>query len=413
MNVQKNSKFGLFIDQFRMNTLYEFSDRQIDTINTDFIRSFIKILDMKHKLTGIVGSRGVGKTTLILQFLKINRLKEKAVYISMDDLYFSENRLIDFVDDFIKYGGKYLFIDEIHFYKNWSQELKLIYDRYPGLRTVFTGSSMLEIEKGRADLSRRALIYKMQGLSFREFINVTEKTDFRIYTLEDILSQHRNIGTFIRDRILPLKKFSEYIKYGYYPYFLEDIETYFIKLRNVLNLILDVDLPNITEITHSSIEKIKQLLFIIASSVPFKPNLSKLSERLGINRNTLKIFFYYLERADIIIQLFSSVKGASLLNKPEKIYLHHPNLSYVFRGDKADTGSIRETFFINQLLFNHTVNYTKYGDFYVDGTYTFEVGGKGKTHKQIKGLKDAYLVKDNIETGLRNEIPLWLFGFLY
>ncbi len=396
-----------------MKELIEFSDRQIDMVNTDFVRSFIRKIDLNHKLTGIVGSRGVGKTTLLLQYLKINHLKEKAVYITMDDLYFSENRLIDFVDDFVKYGGSYLFIDEIHFYRNWSQELKLIYDRYPDLKTIFTGSSILEIEKGKSDLSRRAIIYKMQGLSFREFVNITENTDFGILNLEEILLEHRSIAAGVRDKILPLKKFNEYLEYGYYPYFLEDIETYVLKLRNVLNLTLELDLPNITDITHSSIEKIKQLLFIIAHSVPFKPNLSRLSEKLSVNRNTLKIFFNYLERADIIIQLFSNVKGNALLNKPEKVYLHHPNLFYAFAGINADKGNIRESFFINQLAYAYKVNYTKAGDFLVDQKFVFEVGGKSKTSKQISGLENAYVAKDKIETGIRNEIPLWLFGFLY
>ncbi len=396
-----------------MKELFEFSDRQIDRVNIDFIRNFIDRIDLKHRLTGIVGSRGVGKTTLLLQFLRTHRLKEKAVYITMDDLYFSDNRLLDFVDEFVKYGGMYLFIDEIHFYKNWSQELKLIYDRYPELKTVFTGSSILEIEKGKADLSRRTIMYKMQGLSFREFINVTEKTDFGIYKLEEILSDHRRIAAGVRDKILPLKKFSEYLEYGYYPFFLEDTETYLLKLRNILNLTLEVDLPNVTEITHSSVEKIKQLLFIIAGSVPFKPNLSRLSEKLSVNRNTLKVFFNYLQRADIIIQLFSNVKGNALLNKPEKIYLHHPNLFHVFTGIDANRGSIRESFFINQLAVRHNVNYTKSGDFIVDNTVSFEIGGKSKTRKQIAGMDRAYIVKDNIETGIQDNIPLWLFGFLY
>ncbi len=396
-----------------MKELIEFSDKQIDLVNTDFVRSFIEKIDIRHKLTGIIGSRGVGKTTLLLQYLKINRLKESAVYISMDDLYFSENRLIDFVDDFVKYGGKYLFIDEIHFYRNWSQELKLIYDRYPGLRTVFTGSSILEIEKGKSDLSRRAIIYRMQGLSFREFVNITENTGFRTCKLEEVLSQHRSIASEVRKRVLPLKKFNEYLEYGYYPYFLEDVETYMLKLRSVLNLTLELDLPNITDITHSSIEKIKQLLFIIARSVPFKPNLSRLSEKLNVNRNTLKIFLNYLERADVIIQLFSSVKGSALLNKPEKVYLHHPNLFYVFAGINADIGNVRESFFINQLSYIHNVSYTKAGDFIVDEKFIFEIGGRSKTGKQISGVENAFVVKDNIETGIKNDIPLWLFGFLY
>ena len=396
-----------------MKELYEFSDKQIDRTEINFIRSFIQKIDLKHRLTGIIGSRGVGKTTLLLQFLKINNLKENAIYITMDDLYFTENRLIDFVNEFVKYGGKYLFIDEIHFYKNWSQELKLIYDRFPDLKTVFTGSSILEIEKGKADLSRRALVFKMQGLSFREFVNFTEKTNIETFTLDKLLSRHREIASEIRDKILPLKKFNEYIDYGYYPYFIEDIDNYILKLKNVLTLTLEMDLPNVTGISHSSIEKLKQLLFIIAHSVPFKPNLSKLSDKLGVNRNTLKIFFNLLERADIIIQLFSSTRGNALLNKPEKIYLHHPNLFNAFAGLSSDKGNIREAFFINQMKYLYRVNYTNQGDFKVSDKYFFEIGGKNKTRRQVINLDNAYVVKDNIETGFRNEIPLWLFGLLY
>jgi predicted AAA+ superfamily ATPase len=396
-----------------MNQLIENSDKQIDLVPSNFIRDYISTIDWNNRLIGIKGSRGVGKTTLLLQYIKLNNLKEKAIYISLDDLYFTDNKLIDFADSFAKKGGEYIFIDEVHFYKNWSQEIKLIYDRFPNLKIVFTGSSILQLNIGKSDLSRRAVINELRGFSFREFLNYNEKTDFEVYKLEEILENHRTIASEIRKKILPIAKFDEYLKIGYYPFFIENKQQYLYKLKNIINLILEVDLHKAIEITQGSIDKIRQLIYIVATSVPFKPNISKLSEKIGVTRNSLKLFFNLLEESQIIHQLHNSVKGVSLLSKPEKIYLYHPNLLFAIADANTNVGNLRETFFINQLSAKHKVDYNEIGDFFVDDKYIFEVGGKNKTRKQIAGIKNSYTAKDDIETGYENEIPLWLFGFLY
>lgn len=396
-----------------MRELIELSNSLIEQIDTRYIREYIKYVDWNNRLIGIKGSRGVGKTTLLLQYIKINLPEEKVIYITLDDLYFTENKLIDFADDFVKNGGKYLFIDEVHHYKNWSIELKLIYDRYKDIKIVFTGSSILHLSKSKADLSRRAVMYKMPGLSLREYININSKHNFESYSLYDIIENHQKFAKKIWTKIKPIEKFNEYIKTGYYPYFLENKGTYLYKLAEVINLIIEADLPYITEISYNSIDKLKQLLYIIATSVPFKPNIQKISERIGMGKNTLKLFINYLNDAEVITTLYSNKKGISLLTKPEKIYLNHPNIMYALAPQNTDIGNIRETFFLNQLKQSHQVYYPEKGDFLVDSKYLFEVGGKSKTTRQIKNFKNAFLALDGIETGYKNQIPLWLFGFLY
>jgi len=396
-----------------MNELIENSDKLVDLVNIKFVRDYFSSIDWNNRLIGIKGSRGVGKTTLLLQYMKLNKLKKNAIYISLDDLYFSNNTLYKFADNFAKKGGKYLFIDEVHFYKNWSQEIKLIYDRLPNLKVVFTGSSILQINTGKSDLSRRAVIYKLRGFSFREYINYTENLNFRPLKLDEIIKNHRQIASEIRKKVLPLAKFEEYLKIGYYPFFIENKEQYLNKLKNIINLILEVDLQKAVEITQNSIEKIRQLIYIIATSVPFKPNISKLSEKIAVTRNSLKQYLNLLEEAQIIFQLHNSVKGVSLLSKPEKIYLFHPNLLFAIADSNANIGNLRETFFANQLSHSYKIDYTEIGDFLIDYKYIFEIGGKNKTKKQIAGIKNSFVAKDNIETGFDNESPLWIFGFSY
>lgn len=371
-------------------------------------------IDWNARLIGVKGARGVGKTTLILQYIKKNLpLNEETLYVSLDNIWFADNKLSDLTDTFVKRGGKFLFLDEVHKYPNWAQELKNIYDDYAQLKIVFTGSSLLEILNARADLSRRAVIYTMQGLSYREYLNLVEDESFPIFSLEDMVSNHGELAQTLNSRIKPLQYFEQYLKRGYYPFFQEGETLYYRRLEEIINLILEIELPLLRKVDIAYIHKIKQLLQIIAQSVPFMPNISKLSERIGINRNTLVSYLFFLQEAHIIKNLYRDAKGITQLQKPDKIFLENTNLQYAFSPDNADKGNIRETFFVNQVSFGHLTEYTEQGDFRVDGKYTFEIGGKGKTNQQIRQLENSYVVADNMEYGTHHKIPLWLFGFLY
>jgi uncharacterized protein len=396
-----------------MNSMYDFSARAVELVQVTNIRPQIEWLKQNERLIGIKGSRGVGKTTLLLQYAKTLLKNETFVYISLDNLYFTENSLLNFADVFYKNGGKTILIDEVHHYPNWSLELKNIYDLFPDLKVVYTGSSLLHLSKGRADLSRRSVVYNLPGLSLREFINFSSKLNLAPISLKELLTDHESLAKNIWKETKPIKWFNQYISYGYYPFFLEGIENYHHKLNGVILQVLESDLPYISGVSPSNINKLKQLLYVISESVPFKPNIEKLSERIGISKNTLKDYLHHLNDALLISMLYSDSKGISRLTKPDKIYLHNTNLMFALASTSSNIGNMRETFFYNALSTNHAVNYTQNGDFLIDGRYTFEIGGKNKTQKQIQGLDDAYLAIDGIETGHGNQIPLWLFGFLY
>jgi len=304
-------------------------------------------------------------------------------------------------------------VREVHKYPKWSQIIKNIYDDYPTLNVVFTGSSMLEILNARADLSRRAIVYNIQGLSYREFLNITQKIEFPILSLSDILNHHKEISDEILSKIKPLQYFSDYLRYGYYPFFTEGIARFSYRLEEVVNLILEVELPLLRNVEPTYIPKIKQLLQIIAESVPFIPNIDSLSKRIEIHRNTLLSYLYYLQETRLTNHLHKEISGINRLQKPEKIYLENTNLAYVLAENNTDIGNMRETFFLNQLSYSHTVEYPNNGDCWVDNKFLFEIGGKSKSNKQIKNASNAYIVADNIEYGFERKIPLWLFGMLY
>jgi len=367
-----------------MEHLQEKFIRKINQVSTIFKRDFLKTIDWRNRLIGIKGARGVGKTTLILQYIKENLpLNKSVIYITLDDLWFSSNKLVDFADKFYKNGGKYLFIDEVHKYKNWAQELKNIYDDLPDLNIVFTGSSIIELSKSKTDLSRRAVMYEMNGFSYREFLNFSENTGFQSYTLEDIISNHLEISMKISKVVRPLALFKEYLNYGYYPYFIENKDAYHQKLAETINLTLETDIPQYLEMSVDTIEKMKRLIFVIATSVPFKPVISKLAEKIEITRNTVKLLLQYMKRAKIVHLLYADSKKFGSLQKPEKIYLHHPNSIYCLSEEQANIGNLRETFFYNQLSNVYDINYTDKGDFLVQNKYTFEVGGVSKNRSQI------------------------------
>ena len=381
---------------------------------TDTVRDFVNTIDWSGRFTGIKGSRGVGKTTLLLQYIKQNyELGNTALYVSLDDMYFSENSLYDLANSFYKKGGELLAVDEVHRYKNWAVEFKNIYDDMQGLKVVFTGSSLLHLQKGKADLSRRAVMYNMPGLSYREFLHFEKKVDFPRYTLGQIVENHVIIAMEIVQRIKPLAGFENYLNYGYYPFYMDNINTFHQKLDEIILTDLEIDLPQFASIIPANIVYLKKLLRIISNSVPFKPNMNSLSERTGISLNTLKNYVNLLNEVEVLKLLYFEDRGINSLNKPEKMYLNNTNLMYNQSDNGINKGNIRETFFFNQVSVKHKVNASKKADFLVDNRYTFEIGGKNKSQKQLSGVPNSYVVKDDIEIGNDNIIPLWLFGFLY
>jgi len=398
-----------------MEQLIEKFRRKIASTQIEYVRNIISQINWEARLIGIKGSRGVGKTTLLLQYIKLKLASELnlTLYVSLDNIWFFEHKLVDLVDEFVKKGGKYLFLDEVHKYPNWSIEIKNIYDDYPALKIVFTGSLLLEILNSKADLSRRAIIYSMPGLSFREYLNIELKTDFKTYTLSEIINSHDVISQEIVTKIKPLQHFSTYLHSGYYPFYKELPDLYHSRLEEVINMILEIELPQLRNVNVAYIPKLKQLLYIIAESAPFIPNISKLSERIGVNRETLLGYLFYMNEAHLIFSTYKDAKGITILQKPDKIYLENTNLMYALQGFSVNIGNARETFFANQIRFKHLIEISKVSDFVVDSKYTFEIGGKAKNNMQIKNVEDAYIAADNIEYGFENKIPLWLFGFLY
>lgn len=398
-----------------MDQLYEKYRKKVALTQTQFVRSTMSEIHWDARFVGIKGARGVGKTTLLLQYIKLYLMAdiESTLYVSLDNIWFSEHKLSDLVDSFVKKGGKYIFLDEVHKYPQWSVELKNIYDDYTELKIVFTGSSLLEILNARADLSRRAVIYTMQGLSFREYLNMQLGADFKIYGLQYLLENHHIISQEIVSKIRPLQHFSNYLQKGYYPFFKEEIDLYYSRLEEVVQMILEIELPLLRGVDILYITKLKQLLLVVSESAPFIPNITKLSQRIGINRQTMLSYLYYLNEAHLISSIFKDAHGISFLQKPDKIFLENTNLMYAFRGKHSDIGNVRETFFVNQLRYKYAIAFSVQSDFLVEGKYTFEIGGKSKNKRQIKNISDAYIAADDIEYGFENKIPLWLFGFLY
>jgi len=397
-----------------MNRLIDISNAAVKNVPVNFERYLANEISWNTKLIGISGARGSGKTILLLQQMKkILDQGKNALYVSLDDLYFSENHLIYFAQDFARNGGEYLFIDEVHKYSNWSQELKNIYDTVIDLKVVFTSSSALEIHKGSHDLSRRALVYHLAGLSVREFIEFKYDIKLPVLTLNQIIENNAAISNKILSSIKIFPVFKEYLKEGYYPFFKEFELNYLRQLSSTINLVIENDLPAIHNIDFNSVLKLKKLVSVISRIVPYTPNIEKLAQQIETTRPTLLKYLYYLDKAQIIRILGRDSFGINYLNKPDKVYLSNTNLAYTFGSEIVDVGNLRETFFLNQLSVNHNVTYPKTGDFLVDEKYLFEVGGKSKNQKQIAGIENAYIAADDIEYGFRNKIPLWLFGFLY
>ena len=397
-----------------MNRLYSISTKLAESAPKGFERFLLDKLPWEQRLIGISGARGSGKTVMMLQRLsKLLKEGRNAIFVSLDDVYFAENRLIYFAEEFSKNGGEFLFLDEVHKYKNWSQELKNIYDSVIDIKVVFTSSSALEIHKGSHDLSRRALLYNLQGLSFREFLELKHEIKISPINIDDIIENHQAKEVEVNKIIKVMPYFKAYLETGYYPFFMDVGENYSRQLQITVNTVLEVDLPAIHNVDYNSIIKLKKLISIISRIVPYKPNIEKLAKQIETTRPTLLKYIYYLDKAQILKWLGSDTFGINYLNKPDKLYLGNTNLAFAYSGDNNDIGNMRETFFLNQLSQNHIVTFPKTGDFMVDGKYLFEIGGKNKTNKQISGIENSYVAADDIEYGFGNKIPLWLFGFLY
>lgn len=389
-----------------MDNLNDLFRGLIERTDTTYLRYLHSEVAWGSRLVAIVGARGVGKTTMLLQHIKLHHSFSDTLYVNADDFYFSENKLFDLASTFSKNGGKYLFIDEIHKYSQWSKEVKMMYDYFPDLQIVFTGSSILDIYKGSDDLSRRALTYKLSGMSFREYLNMSQGLQLTAYSLDDIIKNKVELSGIDH----PLPFFKEYLKGGYYPFYKET--GYNERLRNVINLTLETDIPIYANMNISTARKLKQLLYIITQSAPFKPNFTKIAQMIDVHRNQVGDYLFYLEKAGIISQLRNSTQGVRLLGKVEKVYLNNPNLIYAIANGTPDTGNIRETLFLNQMEVRNHVFSSDVADFTIENL-TFEVGGKNKTQKQIADIVNAYIVKDDIEYGYKNVIPLWAFGFNY
>lgn len=389
-----------------MEKLQASFDAMLRAIPTVFHRYMYERINWNNRLMGLVGPRGVGKTTLMLQYAKENLDRNTTLFVNADDLYFSAHHLIDLADEFVKRGGKYLIIDEIHKYKDWARELKLMYDYHAELKVFFTGSSVLDINKGTSDLSRRAIVYSMRGLSFREYLNMFHHIEMPVYSLKDIV-EHKVV---LPEEFRPYAYFPAYLEKGYYPFAQED--QFNIRLQQVVNKTLEVDIPQYAEMSVSTARKLKQLLTIISRSVPFKPNMSSIATMLGVSRNSLSDYFLYLEEAGLIMQLRDNTGGIRGLGKIDKVYLDNPTLMYSLAHGVPDIGNIRETFFLNQAIVEHDVITSDISDFQI-ADYTFEVGGRNKKQKQLKGAENGFVVKDGIEQGYMNIIPLWQLGLIY
>ncbi len=381
-------------------------DKLLRETTSTFHRYMYDRIEWKERIVGLLGPRGVGKTTMVLQYIKENLPRKETLYVIAEDLYFSSHTLIDLADAFAKVGGKYLFIDEIHKYKGWSRELKLIYDYHSELHVFFTGSSVLDISKGVSDLSRRVLTYEMQGLSYREYLQLFHDITLPIYNLQQILAQEVSLPK----GFLPLQHFSDYLQRGYYPFGDNNLELY---LMQVVNTALEVDIALFANLTPSTVRKLKRLLAIIAQAAPFKPNFTQIGGQLEVSRNSISDLCVWLEKAGLIGQLRDSTGGIHGLGKVDKVFLDNPTLIYVLGSENIEIGTIRETFFFNQMRVNHAITSSPVSDFLVSGEYTFEVGGKKKKQKQIQDIAQSYVVKDDIETGYGNIIPLWQFGLTY
>ncbi len=387
--------------------------RKLNATSCKFKRYLHKYINWEARLIGIKGARGVGKTTLMLQHIKENfKNPDKAFYVSLDSLWLNKYPLEELVEYLYNQGVEVIFLDEVHKLKNWQQYLKNFYDDYPDLKIVYTGSAMLAINNSKADLSRRQSLYEFNGLSLREFLEFDAGKKIQPLSFQDLIENHVSFAMQISSEIKILKVFDTYLKKGYYPFYKEVGADYYLRLNDVVKTVIDVDIPAVEDIEFATLDKLKRLLMVISGALPFVPNVSKLSEQLQNSReHTLKML-NYLHNAALLNCLYKEAKTYKKLSGPDKVLVNNPNLMYALT-QSIEQGTIRETFFANQLSVNHLVSIPKDGDFLIDGQYLFEVGGMKKSYKQIADIANSFLAVDDMETGIGNKIPLWLFGFLY
>ena len=395
-------------------SLYNTSQRLVSLASTNKHRYLYNQINWENWLIAIKGARGVGKTTLILQHIKETFAEnpEQALYISLDNIWFSNHTLSDIVDYHYTHGGTHIFIDEIHRYPHWQKIIKNMADEYPDLHIVYTGSSMLLMDNNEGDLSRRQIVYTLHGMSFREFLSFENEGDWPVITLDELLSHHVKIAAQITGKTKILKEFSHYLEYGCYPFYMRDFDGFPTRLQTVVNAVIHEDMPAVEDITYATQQKISKMLMILAEHVPQTPKMNELYASLETNREQGMRMLSMLERAALLQILSTKNKNLNKMSKPEKIYLDNPNLMYALT-KKVDVGTLRETFFINQLSAVADVNYPTKGDFIVNDRFLFEVGGKNKTFDQIKDIPNSFLAIDGVETGHANRIPLWMFGMLY
>ncbi len=395
--------------------LIKIFQRRLATTPMSFFRYLYKEIDWNDTLIGIKGPKGCGKSTLLLQHIKETfkgKELEKVLYVSLDNLWFSSHDIIDVVDYHYTHGGTHLFIDEIHYYKHWQTLLKNISDDFPGLHVVYTGSSMLQLESSEGDLSRRLTMYEMRGLSLREFLAYDGVLQISSVTLDELLENHVGIAMEVCAKTKVLQHFKKYLQIGYYPFYKTVHHGYYQRLQSVANQVIEVDYPNVEDITMPTIRKTKKLLMILAERVPQLPKMNELYKELETDRNQGLKMLYALQRAGLLQLLSDDAKRLDNLSRPDKIYISNPTMMYALT-PKVDIGTLRETFFINQLSQGHDLRYPKAGDFLVDKRFLFEVGGKGKKFDQIKDIPGSFLAVDDTEVGYGNRIPLWMFGLLY
>lgn len=396
-----------------LNNLRQQSDLLVAQSSLGHLRFLHEEIRWDWRCIGIKGPRGVGKTTLLLQRIRLSEAAAKSVYLSLDDFHFNAHSLRDTVEAFRRAGLTHFYLDEVHKYPSWSQELKNLYDFYPDIFIVFTGSSVVELARQEVDLSRRAIMHDLPGLSFREYLKLSGLLDLPAISLADLLEKHRKIALEVASKIRPLEHFQPYLKDGYYPFFLENRPLATIRLRQITKLILELDLVTLEGGRVPQVQKIARLLQLIAESAPFKPNINNLAQAIGIDRDTVGRYFSHLERAQLIALLFAESGNLAGVQRPEKIFLDNPNLCHALAAREPEIGTLRETFFQNQTRVKNRISYTAIGDFLLNSEHIVEVGGRSKTRQQLAAAPAGFLAVDDVEVGDGQRIPLWLFGFLY
>lgn len=399
-----------------MESLFKKHDRLVTVTSTEIIRQWANSINWDARLMAIRGPKGVGKTTMMLQYIKLNYklLDRQVLYVSCEDKYFSNHSLLSLAEQFYLNGGRHLFLDEVHKYDDWSNEIKEIYDFYPTMRIVLSGSSLLSMTEGDADLARRCINHNIQGLSFREFLHFYKGIKMPIYPIEQVLQDPAPLIEEMNKHGRPIALLKEYLKYGYYPYYLNNETDYHIAIQQVVNKIIDIELPRICGVDMNNTRKIKSLLTILCASVPFQVDITKLATQSGLKRDTIINYLSYLDKAKLIRLLYSDLKNIKRMQKPDKIYIDNTNLLNAWATTPIQIGTIRETFVANQLSVNHMVEFRKTnGDFLVDSKYTFEVGGDDKDFQQIANVADSFILADDMETAIGKKLPIWVVGFDY